>query len=48
MKRMILSTAVFLLSVAGIARAEEDQLGVTLDLTYMSKWMTKGAIDRLI
>jgi len=27
----------------GTAQAEEDQLGVTLDLTYMSKWMTKGA-----
>ena len=43
MIKRILLTAVFLLSVVGTAQAEEDQLGVTLDLTYMSKWMTKGA-----
>ncbi len=43
MIKRVLLTAVFLLSVVGTAQAEEDQLGVTLDLTYMSKWMTKGA-----
>ncbi len=41
--KRILLTAVFLLSVVGTAQAEEEQLGVTLDLTYMSKYMTKGA-----
>ena len=43
MIKRILLTAVFLLSVVGTAQAEEGQLGVTLDLTYMSKYMTKGA-----
>lgn len=34
-----------LLSIAYTANAEEKkkELGVTLDLTYMSKWMTKGS-----
>ena len=43
MKKRILLIAVVLLSAAGTAQAEEKQLGVTFDLTYMSKWMSKGA-----
>lgn len=42
MKKKILFTAVFLLPLAGIAQAEEDQLGVTLDLQYRSQWLSKG------
>ena len=30
------------LNLTGLAQAEENKLGVTFDLTYMSKWMTKG------
>jgi len=32
----------FLLSVVATAQAEEGQLGVTLDLQYRSKWLSKG------
>lgn len=32
-----------LLTVLGRAQAQESQLGVTFDLTYLSKWMSKGA-----
>ena len=39
----ILLIAVVLLSMVGITQAEEGKLGVTFDLTYMSKWMSKGA-----
>ena len=39
----MLLIAALLLSAAGAAHAEEGQLGVTFDTTYMSKWMTKGA-----
>jgi len=39
----VLVTTVILLSAVGQARAKQDKLGVTLDLTYMSKWMTKGS-----
>ena len=42
MKKMILLTAVFLSSVVGTVQAEEGQLGVTFDLTYRSKWLSKG------
>ena len=42
MKKMILLTAVFLSSVVGTAQAEEGKLGVTLDLTYASRWMSRG------
>jgi len=41
-KSKILFSIVMLLSLAGLARAEEDKLRATFDLTYMSKWMTKG------
>ncbi|MHC4285170.1 MAG: hypothetical protein ACYSWZ_19700 [Planctomycetota bacterium] len=41
--RKILIMAVLLSWIlAGLASAENDKLGVTFDLTYMSKWMTKG------
>ncbi len=43
MKKGILLIAVMWLSSAAIARAEEDELGVTLDVTYMSKYLSKGA-----
>jgi hypothetical protein len=39
----ILLIIVILLSAAGLSQAEEGKLGVSLDLTYMSKWMSKGA-----
>lgn len=39
----MLLTIVLSLLVVNIAQAEEDQLGVTLDLTYTSKWLSKGA-----
>lgn len=32
-----------LLGSVGLAHAQEDKLGVTFDLTYMSKYMSKGA-----
>jgi len=38
-----LLTTVILLSAVGLVQAEEDKLGVTLDLTYMSKYMTKDS-----
>ena len=43
MKKKMLLIAALLLSVEGAAQAEEGQLGATFDITYMSKWMTKGA-----
>ena len=43
MKKGILLIALILLSTPGLVEAQEDKLGVTLDLTYMSKWMSKGA-----
>jgi len=41
-KRLLLSLVLYLL-VAGIAQAEEGELGVTFDLTYASRWMSRGA-----
>jgi hypothetical protein len=38
----ILLIVAILFSATGFARAEENKLGVTLDYTYASKWMTKG------
>jgi len=43
MKKRILPIIVLLLSTAGLAQAKDDKLGVTFDLTYMSKWLSKGA-----
>ncbi len=41
-KKILLTTVIFL-SAVGLAQAEEDKLGVTLDVTYMSKRMSKGS-----
>ena len=43
MKNRILLIAVILLSAAGLVWAEEGELGISFDLTYMSKWQSKGA-----
>jgi hypothetical protein len=40
-KRALLTTVMFLL-IASTAQAEDDQLGVTFDLTYASRWMSRG------
>ncbi|MGD8500559.1 MAG: hypothetical protein PVJ86_07915 [Phycisphaerales bacterium] len=42
MKMRILLTTLFLLSAGGVARAEDEELGITLDLQYRSKWLSKG------
>jgi len=42
MKKGILLIAVILLSATGTSEAREDKLGVTFDLTYRSKWLSKG------
>lgn len=44
MEKRILLAAVILFSTASLAGAEEEEkkLGVTLDLTYTSKWLSKG------
>ncbi len=44
MKKVVLTTILILVSTAGITMAENGnkELGVTLDLTYMSKWLSKG------
>jgi len=43
MKQAFLLSAVILMSISGISSAQEHKLGVTLDLTYTSKWLSKGA-----
>ena len=43
MKKGIFLTVVISLVAVSFAHAEEGKLGVTFDLTYMSKWMSKGA-----
>ena len=40
--KMVVLAAVMGLMVAGEAWAEEGKLGVTFDLTYASKWLSKG------
>jgi len=40
--RKILLMTIVVLSLAVPAQAEEKKLGVTFDLTYTSKWMSKG------
>jgi hypothetical protein len=42
MKKVILSIIMLFLSVECSAQAEEGQLGVTFDLTYVSRWMSRG------
>ncbi|MCK5225477.1 MAG: hypothetical protein KAQ89_02050 [Planctomycetes bacterium] len=43
MKKTVLVSMLILIGICGSASAKEDKLGVTLDLTYVSKWMSKGA-----
>lgn len=45
-KQGLLLAAVVLFSAAGLAQAQEDSLGVTLDATWVSKYLWYG-IDRL-
>lgn len=42
MKKGILLIAVILLSTAGLVRAQEGELGVTLDVTYVSRYIWRG------
>lgn len=42
-RKVFLFTVVIIVSVAGLTYAEEDKLGVSLDFTYMSKYLSKGA-----
>ena len=46
MKKGILLIVVVLLSTAGLIQAQEDKLGITLDATYVSKYIWRG-IDKL-
>ncbi len=41
-KKGILLTAVVLLTMAGLAQAQEGELGVTLDATWVSKYIWRG------
>ena len=41
-KWFFLLVSVISLSLVGLVHAREDKLGVTFDLTYMSKYMSKG------
>jgi hypothetical protein len=42
MKKEILCIAIIILSAVNQAKSQEEQLGVTFDLTYLSKWLSKG------
>ena len=42
-KTRILLIAIVLLSMTGLCQAEEDKLGINFDLTYGSRWLSKGA-----
>lgn len=42
MSKAALSIIAVVLAIPAYVLAEEDRLTATLDLTYMSKWMTKG------
>ena len=43
MRKGILLAVVISLVAVSFAHAEQGELGVTFDLTYMSKWLSKGA-----
>ena len=43
MKKSISLIVAVLLSWPSFARAEDRRLGITFDLTYLSKWLSKGA-----
>ena len=42
-KKIVLLTAVLLLTASGLAHAQDGELGVTVDLSYWSKWLSKGS-----
>ncbi len=42
MRKMVLLIIALLLTTATLVEAQENKLGITLDLTYVSKWMSKG------
>jgi len=42
MKKGILLTAVLLFATAGLVQAEEGELGVTMDVTYVSRYIWRG------
>ena len=43
MKKGISVIIVLVLSIAGFAESSDGELGVTFDLSYWSKWLSKGA-----
>jgi hypothetical protein len=43
MNKKVPLIAVFILSIVGTVQAEGDDIGVTLELEYRSKWLSKGA-----
>jgi len=43
MKKVVLLSIIVLLSFSSIGSAEERELGITLDVTYASKWLSKGS-----
>jgi hypothetical protein len=43
MRRNALLATAIILTTASITQAESDKLGVTFDITYLSKWLSKGA-----
>jgi len=43
MKKGILLIAAILVSLPSFAQADERKISVTLELTYLSKWLSKGA-----
>lgn len=42
MNKRILFIAIIMLSVANQAQSQKERLGVTFELTYLSKWLSKG------
>ncbi|MHC4244924.1 MAG: hypothetical protein ACYSU4_21145, partial [Planctomycetota bacterium] len=42
-KLKVLLIAAILLSIPCAAQAEEGKLGATFDVTYLSRWLSKGA-----
>lgn len=40
---LMVSSVEPLLSAENVVRAEESELGLTFDITYLSKWLSKGA-----
>ncbi len=42
MKQGLLLIITILICTAGFVHAKQDEIGVTLDLTYLSRWLSKG------